>query len=77
MPGRVALDTPSAHAFSVGDEEFIAGTPYSVAEQAVAQCRDVGAGHFLAIFNRALAQDQIGRAWELFGMEVNPALRRA
>jgi alkanesulfonate monooxygenase SsuD/methylene tetrahydromethanopterin reductase-like flavin-dependent oxidoreductase (luciferase family) len=77
MPGRVALDTPSAHAFSVGDEEFIAGTPHSVAEQAIAQCRDVGAGHFLVIFNRALAQDQIGRAWELFGTEVNPALRRA
>jgi alkanesulfonate monooxygenase SsuD/methylene tetrahydromethanopterin reductase-like flavin-dependent oxidoreductase (luciferase family) len=77
MPGRVALDTPSAHAFSVGDEEFIAGTPHSVAEQAVAQCRDVGAGHFLVIFNRSLAQDQVGRAWESFGTEVNPALRRA
>ena len=40
LPGRPAvLDTPSAHAFSIGDEEFIAGTPATVAEQVVAQCK--------------------------------------
>ncbi len=47
-PGREAFDTPVSRAFTIGTDEFIAGAPASVAEQAVAQCREVGAGHFLA-----------------------------
>jgi alkanesulfonate monooxygenase SsuD/methylene tetrahydromethanopterin reductase-like flavin-dependent oxidoreductase (luciferase family) len=76
-PGRAVLDTPSAHAFSIGDEEFITGSPQGVAEQAIAQCRDIGAGHFLSIFDREQRGDAMARIWDLFGNGVNPVLRRA
>lgn len=73
MEGRVALDTPTAHAFSVGDEEFISGRPNNVADEIVRQCQEVGAGHFLSIFRGSA---DMTRAWELFGTEVNPVLSR-
>jgi alkanesulfonate monooxygenase SsuD/methylene tetrahydromethanopterin reductase-like flavin-dependent oxidoreductase (luciferase family) len=76
-PEREVLDTPVSHAFSIGSDEFIAGSPDSVAEQTIAQCREVGAGHFLATFDRTAAREQLREAWELFGTEVVPALRRA
>ncbi len=75
-PEREAFDTPASHAFSIGSDEFIAGSPANVAEQAIAQCREVGAGHFLATFDRAAAREQLREAWEMFGTEVVPALRR-
>ncbi len=74
MEGREALDTPAAHAFSVGAEEFISGTPTSVAEEIIRQCREVGAGHFLATFR---GSTEMARTWELYGTQVNPALARA
>ena len=37
--------------FSVSDDEFIAGTPETVAERIIDQCRRVGAGHFLAVLH--------------------------
>ena len=78
LPGRPAiLDTPSAHAFSIGDEEFIAGTPASIAEQIIGQCSDAGAGHFAGIFDRAQSPEQLGECYKIFGKEVIPALRRA
>ena len=53
-PDRPAiLDTPTAHAFSIGDDEVIAGTAHSVAAQIIDQCRAAGAGHFAANFNRS------------------------
>jgi alkanesulfonate monooxygenase SsuD/methylene tetrahydromethanopterin reductase-like flavin-dependent oxidoreductase (luciferase family) len=76
-PEREVFDTPTSHAFSIGSDEFIAGAPDRVAEQAIAQCREVGAGHFLATFDRTAARDQLRDAWEMFGTEVVPELRRA
>jgi alkanesulfonate monooxygenase SsuD/methylene tetrahydromethanopterin reductase-like flavin-dependent oxidoreductase (luciferase family) len=76
-PEREVLDTPISHAFSIGSDEFIAGSPDSVAEQVIGQCRDAGAGHFLATFDRSGTREQLLEAWEMFGIGVIPALRRA
>jgi alkanesulfonate monooxygenase SsuD/methylene tetrahydromethanopterin reductase-like flavin-dependent oxidoreductase (luciferase family) len=77
-PERPALlDTPTAHAFSIGDEEFITGTPAAVSEQIVSQCRVAGAGNFAAIFGLGTAPEQL-RAWYRdFGAGVIPVLRAA
>jgi alkanesulfonate monooxygenase SsuD/methylene tetrahydromethanopterin reductase-like flavin-dependent oxidoreductase (luciferase family) len=76
-PEREVLDTPVSHAFSIGADEFIAGAPDRVTEQAIAQCREVGAGHFLATFDRGAEREPMREAWEMFGTAVVPALRRA
>jgi len=77
-PGREVFDTPVSHAFTIGSDEFVAGAPQSVADDIVAQCRDCGAGHFLAIFDRSAPRDQLAEpAWELFGTGVIPTLRQA
>jgi hypothetical protein len=76
-PEREVFDTPTSHAFSIGSDEFIAGAPGNVAEQVITQCREVGAGHFLATFDRTAEREQLREAWEMFGTEVVPALRRA
>ena len=76
-PGREAFDTPTSHAFTIGSDEFIAGAPDRVAEQAIAQCREVGAGHFLALFDRNSGREELRDAWEMFGEAVVPALRTA
>ncbi len=76
-PERPVFDTPTSHAFSIGADEFIAGAPDNVAEQAIAQCREVGAGHFLATFDRSAQREQLRDAWEMFGTSVVPALRQA
>ncbi|HEY7608472.1 MAG TPA: LLM class flavin-dependent oxidoreductase [Alphaproteobacteria bacterium] len=69
------LDVPNpAAGFIVDDDEFITGTPSQVVEQIVAQCRFVGAGHFVAMMS---SRDGLERAWELFGEQVNPKLRKA
>ena len=69
------LDIPNpAAGFVVGDDEFVTGTPAQVAEQIVEQCRYAGAGHFVAMMSH---RDDIERAWELFGEQVNPVLRKA
>ena len=74
VPGRQALDTPVAHAFSLGEEENIVDVPERVGKEIVRQCREVGAGHFLATFRGTGA---IKDAWETFGREVNPVLAGA
>ena len=76
-PGRAAFDTPTSHAFTIGSDEFIAGSPATVAEQVIAQCREVGAGHFLALFDRSASREQLRDAWDMFGEAVVPALRQA
>jgi alkanesulfonate monooxygenase SsuD/methylene tetrahydromethanopterin reductase-like flavin-dependent oxidoreductase (luciferase family) len=76
-PERPVFDTPTSHAFSIGADEFIAGAPDNVAEQAIAQCREVGAGHFLATFDRSAQREPLREAWEMFGTSVVPALRQA
>ena len=58
------------------DDEFIAGTPAQVADEIVAQCRAVGAGHILAILGRAV-DERRATAVTLFGEQVIPILRRA
>jgi alkanesulfonate monooxygenase SsuD/methylene tetrahydromethanopterin reductase-like flavin-dependent oxidoreductase (luciferase family) len=71
------LDAPKrGSGFSVHADEFIAGTPAQVAEQIIAQCRQVGAGHILAILGRAVDEHRV-RAVELFAEKVIPILRRA
>jgi alkanesulfonate monooxygenase SsuD/methylene tetrahydromethanopterin reductase-like flavin-dependent oxidoreductase (luciferase family) len=71
------LDAPkSGTGFSVHADEFIVGTPTQVAEQIIAQCRAVGAGHFLAILGRAVDELRI-QSVELFAAEVIPLLRKA
>lgn len=71
-------DAPGpSHNFSVGEEEFISGDPGHVADQIVAQCRAVGAGHFLGIINMLAPKPAVLEGHELFGSEVIPVLRRA
>jgi alkanesulfonate monooxygenase SsuD/methylene tetrahydromethanopterin reductase-like flavin-dependent oxidoreductase (luciferase family) len=71
-------DAPGpSHRFTVGEEEFIAGNPGQVAEQIIAQCRAVGAGHILAIVNVPSTPIELLGGYELIGREVIPALRAA
>jgi alkanesulfonate monooxygenase SsuD/methylene tetrahydromethanopterin reductase-like flavin-dependent oxidoreductase (luciferase family) len=65
------------HGFSVGDDEFIAGTGAQVADEIIAQCRRVGAGHFLSNLDRASSLDQRMGGFELYARDVIPVLRRA
>ncbi len=75
-PERPALlDTSTAHAFSIGDEEFIAGTPSTVAENIIAQCRSAGAGNFAAIFGRGIPPEQQKSWYHDFGAGTIPHLR--
>jgi alkanesulfonate monooxygenase SsuD/methylene tetrahydromethanopterin reductase-like flavin-dependent oxidoreductase (luciferase family) len=71
-------DAPGpSHSFAVSDEELITGDPAHVTDQIVAQCRAVGAGHFLAIINMVGPKPAILEGHRLFGSEVIPVLRRA
>ncbi len=78
LPDRPALlDTPTAHSFTIGAEEFMAGTPASVAQQIVAQCTQVGAGHFAATFDRSQTPRQLQRWYRNFGAITIPLLHSA
>ena len=78
LPGRpAARDSPSAHSFSIGEEEFIVGTPAAVAEQIIAQCRSAGAGHFAALFDRMASPAQLMDYYRDFGGVTIPLLRSA
>lgn len=73
-----ALDTPTGtHGYSLGNEEFIAGKPDEVARQIIEQCEATGAGHFQVVFAGAHTPAAVARAWEVFGREVIPLLRKA
>jgi alkanesulfonate monooxygenase SsuD/methylene tetrahydromethanopterin reductase-like flavin-dependent oxidoreductase (luciferase family) len=63
--------------FTVSEDEFISGTPETVAGKIIDQCRRVGAGHFLAVLHWGAGIDEVTAAHELFGAEVLPALREA
>ena len=77
-PDRPAvLDTPTAHAFSIGKDEVIAGTADFVAEQIIEQCRAAGAGNFAALFNRAQPPEKLKEWYADFGGRVIPRLRCA
>jgi len=74
---RAVLDTPTEHKFSIGDEEFILGTPSTVAEQIVSQCRTAGAGNIAAIFGWGIPPEHLQGWYRGFGADVIPALRAA
>jgi alkanesulfonate monooxygenase SsuD/methylene tetrahydromethanopterin reductase-like flavin-dependent oxidoreductase (luciferase family) len=78
---RVSAHVPDAPAptggFTLSDDEFITGTAGDVAQTIVAQCRAVGAGHFLAVLNWSAPVDEVAQAHELFGREAIPLLRNA
>ncbi|XSC48305.1 LLM class flavin-dependent oxidoreductase [Bradyrhizobium sp. RDT10] len=66
------LDAPRAGAgFSLHDDDYIAGTPAQVAEQVIDQCRQCGAGHFLAMLGRSISPRR-RESLALFGEEVIP-----
>jgi alkanesulfonate monooxygenase SsuD/methylene tetrahydromethanopterin reductase-like flavin-dependent oxidoreductase (luciferase family) len=78
LPDRPAvLDTPAAHAFTIGDEEFIAGTPRSVAEQIIEQCSQAGAGNFAALFDRSKSPHELKGWYRDFGAGTIPLLHGA
>jgi luciferase family oxidoreductase group 1 len=71
-------DAPGqSHGFSVGPDEFIAGTGAQVAEQIIAQCRKLGCGHFLSTMSRNRRRDNQMASYEIYAREVIPRLRRA
>ena len=67
---------PTPRGLFFGEDETITGSPATVAEQIIAQCRASGAGHILGYpFISALKAD-VGRSYELW-REVIPILRKA
>lgn len=71
------LDAPSGtHGYELGNDEFIAGKPAEVAEQILAQCAATGAGHFQVVFAGCFTPSAVARAWEVFGKEVIPLIRK-
>jgi alkanesulfonate monooxygenase SsuD/methylene tetrahydromethanopterin reductase-like flavin-dependent oxidoreductase (luciferase family) len=75
---KPVLDAPSGGGgFSLTEDEFITGTPSGVAEQIIDQCRQIGAGHFLAVLHWSAPFEEVARAHELFGREAVPLLRKA
>lgn len=67
---------PTPRGLFFGEDETIVGSPASVAEQIIAQCRQTGAGHILAYPFITATRDQVARSYELW-QEVIPILRRA
>jgi len=78
---RLNANVPDAPApsggFTLSEEEFITGTPKDVAQGIIAQCRAVGAEHFLTVLNWSAPVDEVAQAHELFGGEAIPLLRAA
>jgi hypothetical protein len=78
---RVSANVPDAPApsggFTLSDDEFITGTAKDVAQEIIAQCHTVGAGHFLTVLNWSAPVDEVAQAHELFGREAIPLLRAA
>jgi alkanesulfonate monooxygenase SsuD/methylene tetrahydromethanopterin reductase-like flavin-dependent oxidoreductase (luciferase family) len=78
LPDRPAiLDSPTQHAFAIGDDEFIGGTTAEIADEIIAQCRRSGAGNIAVIFNRSFSPATIKAWYRTFGAEVIPRLRTA
>ena len=71
-------DAPGpTHGFSVGEDEFVAGTGERAAEEIIRQCRRVGAGHFLSTVDRSAPKEQRMATFEIYARHVIPALRQA
>jgi len=69
-PGHSPLD------FMFGADEQIIGSPASVAEQIIEQCRATGAGHLLAFVFGTVGRPEIETNYRLW-REVIPVLRKA
>ena len=77
-PGRPAiLDTPTAHAFSIGNDEFVAGTVAAIVEQVVGQRHAAGAGNLAATFDRSRPPERLKEWYVESGADVIPRLRQA
>jgi alkanesulfonate monooxygenase SsuD/methylene tetrahydromethanopterin reductase-like flavin-dependent oxidoreductase (luciferase family) len=78
---RLNANVPDAPApsggFTLSHDEFITGTPKEVAQNIIAQCRAVGAEHFLTVLNWSAPVDEVAEAHELFGLKAIPLLRKA
>ena len=75
LPDRPAiLDAPSVHAFKIGDDEFIAGTPSTVTAEIIDQCTRAGCGNFAATFDRSQSPRQLMDWYRVWGAKVIPAL---
>jgi len=78
LPDRPALlDQPSAHAFTIGDDEFIVGSAAAVAEEIIEQCTRTGAGNFAALFDRSMSPEQLMGWYASYGATAIPRLRAA
>jgi len=62
---------------SVGDDEFISGTPIQVADKIIEQCKQTGARNFLAVLHWGADLNEVRSAHELFGHQVIPILKKA
>ena len=67
---------PTAHAFSIGDDEFIVGSSTAVAMQIIEQCRKAGAGNFAATFDHSRPPEKLKEWYVEYGANVIPLLRR-
>jgi alkanesulfonate monooxygenase SsuD/methylene tetrahydromethanopterin reductase-like flavin-dependent oxidoreductase (luciferase family) len=63
--------------FEVGEDEFIASTPERVADEIIAQCQAIGAGHFLAVLHWSAPVAEVVAGHDLFAKDVIPRLRKA
>jgi alkanesulfonate monooxygenase SsuD/methylene tetrahydromethanopterin reductase-like flavin-dependent oxidoreductase (luciferase family) len=61
----------------LSDDEFIVGTPASIAEQIVEQCRALGCLHFQAGLDSSNIFDELVAAHRRYGKEVIPLLQKA
>lgn len=76
LPKGVVPDAPkAAHGQSIADEEAIGGSPATVAEQIIEQCRATGAAHMLGYTFGPMTRAQIERNYQLW-REVIPVLRK-
>lgn len=71
-----AVDAPASKFLSEPDE-WIVGSPATVAENIIAQCRTTGAGHFLAYTLGSMEEAEMEHSMDLWRREVVPRLRQA
>ncbi|AEG50584.1 Luciferase-like, subgroup [Sphingobium chlorophenolicum L-1] len=67
---------PAPRGIDVSDDEFISGSPATVAEQIVEQCRIMGAGNILAYQSTAMNETQLEKNYRLWE-QVIPILAKA
>ena len=72
--GGAALDRPGAHSYTIGEEEFIIGSPTAIAEEISKQCREIGAEHFQVVFTGLTTFDERTNSMEIYGREIIPLL---